>query len=112
MVGFEVSPVTSPSRTRRARSPSAAGRDGCCRARATGRAAGARGAGWWAVPAPSPDQLPRALGHVLGGEAELLQDASARRRGAEAIERDVRRAIADPALPAERDARLDRDAAP
>src|SRR3954467_8695848 len=45
-------------------------------------------------------------------EPELLEDRSGRRRCAEMIETYDRSLVADPAVPAERDARFDRDPGP
>src|SRR5262245_56968864 len=44
--------------------------------------------------------------HVVDGVAELLHDDAAGRRGAEAVERERGAVVADPALPALRDAGL------
>ena len=49
------------------------------------------------------------VGDAIDGEAELLEDRAGRRRRAEVVEPDDRALVADLALPAERDAGLDRD---
>ena len=50
------------------------------------------------------DDAPGDVGDALGREAELLEDRAGRRRRAEVVEPDDRALVADPALPAERDA--------
>ena len=47
------------------------------------------------------------VGDVLGGEAEVLEDRRGRGARAEVVDPDDRALVADPALPAERDAGLD-----
>ena len=61
----------------------------------------------------SPSRTTRAtdVGDALGGEPEVLEDRAGRRRRAEVVEPDDRALVADPALPAERHADLDADAA-
>src|SRR5947209_10242277 len=54
----------------------------------------------------------RAGDHVVDGVAELGHDGRARRGGAEAAERERVALVADPALPALRDARLDGEPRP
>ena len=58
---------------------------------------------------PSRTTRRRDVGDAIGGEPELLEDRAGRRRRAEVVEPDDRALVADPALPAERDADLDAD---
>ena len=58
---------------------------------------------------PSRTTRPGDVGDAVGGEPELLEDRAGRRRRAEVVEPDDRALVADPALPAERDAGLDAD---
>src|SRR5690606_4848794 len=56
------------------------------------------------------ERLLRVRDHVLGGEAELLEELLRGGRGAGALEADRAAALAEVAVPGERDARLDGDA--
>ena len=58
------------------------------------------------------DDPPADVGDALDREAEVLEDRPGRRRRPEVVEPDDRALVADPALPAERDADLDADAPP
>ena len=56
------------------------------------------------------NDAPGDVGDALDREPELLEDRAGGRRRAEVVEPDDRPLVADPALPAERDAGLDADA--
>src|SRR5206468_8523008 len=60
-----------------------------------------------AAPEPTFRDAAAHLGHVVHGEAEMLEDGRPRRRRAEVLDAHHRALLADPALPAEPDARLD-----
>ena len=60
----------------------------------------------------SADDAAGDVDDAIHGEAELREDRARRRRGPEMIDPDDRPLVADPALPAERGARLDADTLP
>ena len=74
------------------------------RARRDPHHGGPRGRG--AARPAQASAAPDLLGDVVGVDAEALEHLGARRRRAEAVDRDLRRGVA---VPAERDAGLDRD---